>query len=226
MKKVDTIQKHLSWYIAVGISFSVLVGLVSCKRAQMQEPRVTRASPKTKRSLGGFSRVDGTPYLWAAIGSESGRSDYSFFESGKSSYGGNVYNYVFFDTVSESTDRLLPTNDCLIIGTTRYPELKDGDTAGLPVQWFLYSLVKRDSNGDKEFTYEDKKTIALSDFNGKNYVEVISDVESIFGQSMRGSNSLIVFYNKDAKRYFSVIDLLNKKLLTTKEMPSLGDDVQ
>jgi hypothetical protein len=225
MIKVNAIQKHLNWYIAVGISFSILIILVSCKRVQTEGPSVTRANPKTKRSLGGFRRVEGTQYLWATIGSEEGRG-YSYFDSSKSSYGGNVYNYVFFDTISESTDRLFPTNDYLIVGTTRYPELKDGDTTALPVQWFLYSLVKKDSNGDKEFTYEDKKTIALSDCSGKNYVEVISDVESIFGQSQRDSNSLIVFYNKDAKRYFSVIDLPNKKLLTTKELPSLGDDVQ
>ena len=223
MKKFKRCPKPLSWYIAVVISFPLLLCLISCKRTQPQAAPVTRANPKAKRWLGDFGRVEGTQYLSAEIRSrpyESGSFLESEFKTGK------LHNYAFFDTISESTERLLPTNDYVIISTWRYPELKEGEKTGLPVKWFLYSLVKRDTNGDKDMTSEDKQTLALSDFNGKNYVEVLADVEGIFGQSQRDSETLIIFYNQAARKYDAVVDLPHKKLLTTKELPSLGDDVQ
>ncbi len=161
----------------------------------------------------------------AAIGSGE-HGGYSYLSSYDYSYRGDAYNYVFFNTVDSSINMLLPNNDYLIVQAISYPEKNDNGKATDPTKWFLYRLIKRDSNQDGNLSYNDLETLAISDAGGKNYSEVISDVSLIFGRALRDENTLTVIYLKNSRKFYSIIDLINKEVSLTNELPSIGTDVQ
>lgn len=171
----------------------------------------------------GFRRIDGTDYMIAAIGSNTSSGD-NYFSSYESGYRGDVYNYVFLNATTDSIKRLLPSNYYLITGTSTYPERKEGDQSSPPTQWIVYSVINRDSNGDKQLTSDDHLTLAESDVSGENYTEIIGGIEKMFGRITDDKNRLILIYQKDGKKYHSILDLPSKKLVSTKEFPSLGEE--
>src|SRR5262245_58407174 len=118
MRLFITIQKHVGRYFPTVICLTVVLCIASCNISRKQEPPATMADPKLRRALVEFNQIEGTQYLLAAIGSEDQAGFYS--GSYKSTYTGGVYNYVFFDTISESADRLLPTNDHLVLSAIRF----------------------------------------------------------------------------------------------------------
>jgi hypothetical protein len=138
----------------------------------------------------------------------------------------NAHNYVFLNTTDESTRQLLPTNDYMITNTIRFPEERQAQKEPMAVQWFLYFLVKDDTDGDKKLTYKDHRTVAISDSGGWGYAEVIQNVEQIYGQVLRDANTLLVIYRSGSKKYIARVDLPNRKVVTTNEMTSPGGDVQ
>ena len=171
------------------------------------------ANAGAKRTLGLFQPVYGTKYLMAPITSE-GKGDYF---SSKGDYA-NTHNFAFFNTADESVRALLPANDYWIVETKRFPAKEEAGEQPVPVQWFLYSLVKSDTDGDKKLTYKDNKVLAISDAGGVGYTEIISDVEEVYGQADSEANGLYVIYRSQSRRYVAKIDLLNRKVVSTKEL--------
>jgi hypothetical protein len=147
-------------------------------------------------------------------------------ESYKSGSYGNVHNYVFFNKVDESSHRLLPVNDYLITTTTSLPEGRQSQKETAAVQWFLYFLVKDDTDGDKGLTNKDQATLAVSDSGGIGCTEIIQNIEQVYGHTLRDASTLLVIYRSGGKNYTARVDLLNRKVLSTTELPALGDDVQ
>ena len=199
----------------------IMLSLSACRSEppQTPPPPVTRAKPQVKRELGMFSEVEGTPHLIAAITAREEGGFLSKLESSSSGYERDALNYVFINKDDDSIRRLLPNNDSLILSAIRFPEKGK-------VEWFMYQVVKSDSNNDGELSYKDRTTIAVSDSGGNGYAELVSDVEARLGYAMSDANTLLVLYVKDAKKHYSKIDLPNRKLLVTNEFPSLGDDVK
>lgn len=204
----------------------ILVGAISfvgCDSKPVSTTPVTRANPKAERELGFFSKVEGTTYLLAGIFAKEEGGFLRKIESGgygsDSGYSSAVNNYVFFNTADDSTHRLIPHNDSLILRAQRFPE-KD------KVDWFVYNVVKSDTNDDKELSSKDRFTIAISDGGGNGYVELLPNIETRLGDSMTDANTLLILYIKDSKKYYSRIDLPNRKVTVTNELPSLGNDVK
>jgi hypothetical protein len=94
------------------------------------------------------------------------------------------------------------------------------------VEWFLYSVVKTDTDGDKELSEKDKQTLAISDAIGVGFTEIIQDVDSLLGSAISESNRLLLIYKSAGKNYTSQIDLPSRKVLSTNELPPLGEDVR
>jgi hypothetical protein len=188
-------------------------------RVQGSNPPL-RANADATRTLGMFKPVLATNYLMAPI-SSSREAEYS-----KGSFD-NVHNYVFFNKENETAHTLLATNDYWIADTKSFPE-KDEAGGGLPTvtQWFLYSLVKVDSDGDRKLTYKDHRTLALSDAGGNGYTEIVPDVEEVYGQTLREPATLLIFYRSQSKRYVAKLDLVNRKVISISELDLQLDDLQ
>ena len=211
------------------LSFIIVIGIllfnVSCNRhsadSQVQN---LRANPNNKRTLGQFKAISGTDYMIANIGSD-GKGEYESFSGGYGS-GGYAHNYVFLNTKDNIVIRLLPTNDYLIVETARYPQADKDDKNVRPARWITYSIVKSDTNNDKKLSPEDWDVMAVSDVSGNDYKEVLSGIEKYYGQTMRDEATLIVIYQKDKKKYVSSLDLISKTVISTNELPDLGQDVE
>ena len=197
------------------------VGVGCMNGAPVNAPPLARANPNAKRKLGNFRPVNGTGYLVAPILSE-GKSEYS-----SSSYeSGNTHNHVFFNVAEESTLMLLPTNDQLLVATTSLPEKRESDKEFPTTQWFLYNIIKTDTDGDKEFTFKDRRSLAVSDAGGAGFKEVITDVEQMLGQTLHDANTLIIIYRKNMKNYSARVDLPGRQVVSEKEMPPFGVEAQ
>lgn len=209
-------------FLEVILIVAVAISFAGCNSKPDSTVPLTRASPKLSRALGTFSKVEGTNYLIAGIfAKEEGgflKSIENSYE-GRSGYGYAANNYVFFNTLDDSIRRLLPNNDAFILRALRFPEKEK-------VDWFVYDIVKTDTNDDKELSHKDLFTIAISDSGGNNYAELIPNVETCLGYSMTDANTLLILYVKDAKKFYSRIDLPNSKIIVTGEFPSLGDDMR
>jgi hypothetical protein len=131
---------------------------------------------------------------------------------------------VFLNSADESTLTLLPTNDHLFVTTVSLPEKREGDKEPLKVQWFLYGLVKIDTDADKELTDRDRRSVCVSDAGGGGFKEVVEDVEQVYGHSLVDSDTLLLIYRKASKKYLTRISLPKREIVSTKELPTFGVD--
>lgn len=184
-----------------------------------------------KKVLGAFYPIDGTHFQLASIATEQGDSgssrgyDFSqLFSYGRSDY--SVYNYVFLDVDSESVYALLPTNDDAILSIQGYPVPNASVEPKVPVDWWLYTLVKSDTNKDQQLSYADLKTLAISDVGGKGYTELVSGVDQVLGDVYKDGNVLLLIYRSSGKNFLAHVDLNSRKVSKTTELPSFGADVK
>jgi len=194
-------------------AFAVALISVACQKPQPSASNTPiRANADVKRSLGSLRPVSGSSYLMGPIESQT--------EGEYSSKGGSrsIHNYVFFNTADESVHTLMSTNDYWISETISFPETRESNQKSEPVQWFLYFVVKEDTDGDKKLTYKDNRVVAVSDAAGMGFTELITDVEEVFGQAIRDSNTLFVLYRSKSKKNVARIDLPNRKVVSTNEL--------
>lgn len=184
-----------------------------------------------KKTLGIFYPIQGTQYQLASItpqqdeASRSANYDFSqLFSSGRYDY--SVYNYVFLDTANESVYSLLPTNEDAILSIEGYPEPDPNATPKIPVAWWLYTLVKKDTNADGELSSADQETLAVSDVGGKGYTELIDGVDHVLADVYKDGNVLLIIYHTNGKNFLASIDLASRKVTKTTELPSFGEDVK
>ena len=210
-------------------SFLSLVALSACNPvggelapAQNAQPAVAEATTKI---IGTFSTISGTPYLRAPLIEVAERS--SGFSLSSSTYSApQASNYVYLNLETEQTQQLLPDNDAIILENIALPEPSSNDTSDWVIEWFLYRIVKEDSNDDDRFSEEDLQIIALSDAGGQGYTELIDGVNQLHGRALRDPQTLLVIYRKDNALWLSEIDLPQRAVVATTELPSFGDDVR
>jgi hypothetical protein len=185
-----------------------------------------------QKTLGAFYPIAGTHYQMASIATDQSASDSrsngydlsQLFSSGRSDYG--VYNYVFFDVEAEKVQALLPDNQNIILSVQGYPTPNATVTPEISIAWWLYTLVKQDTNEDGALTYTDSKTLSISDVGGNGYTELIVDVEQVLGDAYKDGNKLLVIYRSKGKNFLASIDLTTRKVTRTSEFPSFGNDVK
>jgi len=216
-------QKKLVMALMVGMLF---VASLACTRdISAAGAPVSATDEPVKKELSPFSQVAGTQILIAGLfgGEDRSSSGIDFSLSSGREYSYYVYNYIFFDMESEKFLTLLPSNEYLVLNKNGFPN-SEGNLA--PPKWWLYSVVKSDTNQDKRLNDQDKSTLAVSDVDGKNYVELIPDVDQALGQFMKSDTLLFYFYRQNNKKYYAKIDLQSRSVLSTAEYPSFGPDVK
>lgn len=203
--------------------FCFPLATVGCQNRQHAAVSSTmlRANPESPRMLGDFKVIEGTSYLMAAIYSEAKIE--STFKSGSHN---DLHNHYFLNTKDESARQLLPTNDFVIENTFRLPEENQNAKEPVAVKWFLYYLIKDDSDGDAKLTHKDTKVLAISDSSGAGYAELIKDVEHVYGQVLSDPDTLLIAYRSGSKKYSARLDLISRKVVSTRELSNLGADVQ
>jgi hypothetical protein len=220
------------WISFLSICFAVLCLLTSCTNSgNIDRPAggqpTGAVSPgqqdQSQKSLGTFSRVAGTRYLYAQI---SQSPDGSVFSSSyRDSSGGNVHNVVYFDPTSGKLTQLLPTNDALIASTIALPEVAVSQDPK-QVDWFLYGIVKKDTDNDRKLTHKDQMVLAMADAGGQGYTELVDGIDQLYGQTLNDANTLTVIYSKSSRLFHSTVNLPKRQVTATKEFPGFGKDVK
>jgi hypothetical protein len=218
---------------------SVVIGLVtSCtydirSSSPSEESGVGPTAEPVKKVLSTFQQIEGTDYLMAQISAnpearESSGNPLDWIRSGYSYSGFTTHNFVFFDLETETVHRLLPNNDNAILQTTGFPtpqyDPSQPDEPNPPIEWWLYTIVKGDTDGNGRMDYDDKLTLGVSDVGGNGYADLIADVDGVLGQIYQ-DNILFVIYNANEKNHIAKINLPAREVVTTIEM-DLGDDMK
>lgn len=232
-------MKRLSTLLFISaISFFIL----ACGRSIVpQDSSIDAGSPSStpipaEKTLSTFNPIQGTDYLMAGIVPVTVTRDASLnpFEwissSGYSSYSTyTTYNYVFFNTQTETYNRLLPTNDFVIYQTSGYPQLvydpQNPDQPAPIIEFWIFNVIKADFNNDGYLGFQDKITISISDVGGSGYTELIENVDSVKSQYYKDASNFFVIYNVNEKNFVAKINPITRELISTTEL-DLGEDVK
>ena len=218
------------------IAVSLISIAVACNRFT-RSPNSTgvEATPQpVEKHLSAFRPIEGTSFMIADISGnpqaeERGSfSPFRWIESGYSGYSGyEIYNFVFFNSETETFNRLLPTNEHVVLQIIGFPPgtptEKPEDFE--PVSWWLYVLAKADTDKTGVLDYKDKLTIGVTDVGGNSPAELIPDIDRVLGHILKEENMLFVIYHSLDKNYIAKIDLPGRQIVSTTEM-NLGDDVK
>ena len=218
------------------VIFSLVSTGAACNRfTQSLNSTGIEATPQPiEKHLSAFRPIEGTSYMIADISGnpqteERGSfSPFRWIESGYSGYSGyEIYNFVFFNSETETFNRLLPTNEHVVLQIVGFPPgtptEKPEDFE--PVRWWLYVLAKTDTDKNGILDYKDKLTIGVTDVGGNSPTELIPDADRVLGHVLKDENTLFVIYHSLDKNYIAKIDLPGRQLVSTNEM-DLGEDVK
>ena len=228
----------------LSISLFVLLTLISvtaCSRNILpQQSSVNVEAPDApkpiEKTLSSFTAIAGTDYLMAGIvpiemARDSSLNPFEWISnSGYSGYSSYVtYNYVFFNTQTGEYHRLLPTNEFVINQTAGFPQfVYDANNPEKPapvIEFWIYNIIKADTNGDTYFDYRDKLTIGISDVGGSGYTELIQNVDAIQSQYYKDPSNFFIIYNVNDKNFIAKVNPITRQILSTTEM-DLGEDVK
>ncbi|MCC5635948.1 hypothetical protein LC593_08775 [Nostoc sp. CHAB 5844] len=176
----------------------------------------TDANIQVHINLGLFELLKGTPYLMAAITSQQNYRQ-SYYEKEASS----IRNFLFLNTNDKSAWRLVPNNNFLFLRHERLNLSTPPRDVVKNVQGIWYEVITADSNGDKRLTTDDRKTIAVSDVSGKNYTELIHQVDQVLGKHQLNDSTLLVFYTSGAEHFVTEINIPVRQAVVTKQLPPL-----
>ena len=154
------------------------------------------------------------------------RESSGFLLSSSSGYTPASTHNIFLNQRDETIRQLLPTNDQVLVYRESFPEQRDDDEKPLPVAWFLYGVVATDTNGDTQLDQEDRQTLAISDAGGMGYTEVLTNVETILGTTLRDPTTLLIIVRQGGTYQLARIDLPSRTLANLTPFPSLGPDVK
>ena len=219
------------------LSVVVSLGLIGagCNRfTQSPNSAGMEATPQpVEKHLSAFRPIEGTSYMIADISGnpqteERGSfSPFRWIESGYSGYSGyEIYNFVFFSSEAETFNKLLPTNEYVVLQIVGLPSGAPTDKPEdfEPVRWWLYVLAKTDTDKNGILDYKDKITIGVTDVGGNSPTELIPDIDSMLGNTLKDDTLFVIYHSLD-KNYVAKIDLPGRTLVSTNEM-DLGSDVK
>ena len=205
------------------LAVSILASSACSRTPSIASAPAVTATPAAK-TLGEFTLIENTDFLIAPIRDVTdSASSYTDYE--RSGYWGPVNNYVFLDRRTQTFQQLLPTND-YVIARAYALEPPSAGTETPIIQGWLYSVVKADTDGDKELSLTDKITLSLSDAGGARYTEVLIDVDDVYGRTLSNSTTLLIIYRKGEHKYMTSLDLSSYAVIATTELAFLGPEVK
>ena len=187
-------------------------------------------------TLRSFRQLRGTKYFSAEIVTSGGSSFYEYgssrsFEFGDSG-GGLIRNVVFLDSETLLSHTLLDDNRSFILGMVAFPDQPTKPVAPgeepeiVPIQWFVYEIVHKDSNQDGELNRKDTRSVGVSDVDGARYKELLTAVSEIYNLTMLDSGELLTIYSRNGNRFAATIDLQSQEILVTQPLTDLGVEVK
>lgn len=182
------------------------------------------ANLKIQLSYGKFARIEGTNFLIAPVVSEQEYSNFGY-GSMKEQKNQAVRNYLFLNSLNQTTHWLLPNNEVLFLSDELISDRKRRaeDIEPLPVSNIFYQLIKADSNKDGRLDAQDKQTIAFSDANGQNFTELISGIEEILGKERLDDDNFLLIYKTNENIVAATVKISEKKIIQSKELPKVNE---
>lgn len=183
--------------------------------------------------LGNFYQVEGTSYYLAEIFNDRPSSYLGYESSRWVSFGGGgqTRNLVFLDGGTLESRKLFETNNSFLLSIVSFPEKVSSQSNQpqqevIPVQWFVYYIVHQDSNQDGLLNQNDQSVLAISDYNGLRYKELLGSVLDLYELTMPDAGRLLVVYKLSEGRFASLIDMQTQEIILTQPLPELGSEVE
>lgn len=135
----------------------------------------------------------------------------------------NAVNYLYINNNNAEQHWLFPTNEQLIISTRSVLENPVSESNKKPkVVGELYTVVERDTNGNKTLSRKDEYTIGYANVGGKDYRKLIERVEDLITINQIDSSKLMILYQKQSENYYATYSLPEMKLLTEGKISKVG----
>jgi hypothetical protein len=214
--------------LSISLPLIVLTGCLASPKQAAKEatPPVTQQEAQKqkdldRRSLAPFTILEGTPYKVGAVVESEGK-DRGFLSGSSSSYKGDSYgskqfNYIFLNTQTKESVKLLPKSESLFTRLEKIGKKNEkGEFTKIDAIW--YEVVK---SGQKNSDDRPKKTIATSTVSGTNYTELIPQVDRILNVFQPGATKILMVYELNKKYFIAELDLGERKVIETKELPNL-----
>jgi hypothetical protein len=209
--------------LSVSLPLVVLTGCLASPKQPASEgtPQVTQKEAEKqkaidRRSLAPFTILEGTPYKLAAVveGDKGGLLSGGF----SSRYDRNQVNYIFLNTQTKESVKLLPKSDLLF---NRLEKVGKKDEKGefTKVDAIWYEVIKPGTNNKSED--RPKSTIATSTVSGMNYTELIPQVDRVLNTFQSGATKVLMVYELNKRYFIAELDLADRKVVETKELPNL-----
>jgi hypothetical protein len=183
--------------------------------------------------LGNFYPIAGTSYFLAEVFNDRPSSYLSYESARWSSFGtgGQTRNLVFLDGESLASRKLYDTNNSFLLSVAPFPQkssnqVEQSSQEIVPTQWFVYYIVHQDSNKDDLLNENDLCLLAISDYNGLRYKEILGGVLELYELTMPQNGRLLVVYKLSDGRYTSLIDMQTQEIILTQPLPDLGMEVK
>jgi len=220
------------FFLAIlGVLFLTFV-FYSTGRPREESVSVNSDSPPNLK-LGNFYPIEGTDYYLAEIFNDRPSSylDYSSARWYSFGNGGQTRNLVFLDGESLESRKMYGTNESFILSVIPFPQksTNQGESSNqeiVAVKWFAYYVVHQDVNEDGLLNEKDPSVLAISDYNGLRYKEVIKDILNLYELTMAEDGRLLVVYRLLDSRYASLIDTQTQEVILTQPLPELGTEVE
>jgi hypothetical protein len=216
----------LNLLIVLSISLPLIV-LSGCIQAQKktsngnnpQIPITEVQKAVDKRSLEQFTVLEGTPYkLGAVVEGEKDRGLLSGSFSSSSKGNGKQVNYIFLNTQTKESVKLLPKSDLLFNRLEKVGKSNPrGEFSQVDAIW--YEVIKHGI--DNQSSDSPKSTIATSTLAGTNYTELIPQVDRVLNTFQTSPTKILMVYELNKKYFIAELDLGSRKLIDTKELPNL-----
>lgn len=90
------------------------------------------------------------------------------------------------------------------------------------VRGILYSIVKKDTDGDERLTYKDKVTVVLSSPSGESYTEILPVIDRMISHNVVSSDAILILYKKGGVAYSAKYSLHDVRLLSESALPVIN----
>jgi heme/copper-type cytochrome/quinol oxidase subunit 2 len=169
---------------------------VTRERATRNIVNVAEDSPiKETWQLGHLQNISGTSYVIIPLYSDQNYAQSYFSKSAQS-----TRNVLFINIKTNQKKWLFDTNNYLIINEEHLSE-KEFDHRDRNIRAILYSVVKKDTNGDKRLTNDDKIDVALTTPSGDNYKELLNGIDHLVGYRLLDKDTMFMVFQKQGIGY-------------------------
>ena len=170
-------------------------------------------------SMNSFQPIQGTSIFISTIEQERDWTPNVSARWFSFEYGYTVRNLVFLDGNTLSSQTLFDSNDRFIVDISQFPVPNSNlNTEPVKVKWLVYEIAQQDTNSDNIVNSKDSFSIAMSDVNGQNYVELIRSVNAIYGMNLLENSVLLVVYKINDIYFVSKIGLEQQTILETQPL--------